>query len=81
MSLIKIEQLFRNKLTELKQQGISKGNEKSITGMKAAAEGFGPRYFLAGQGDKPFLRMNSNSYLGFSLNPKVIKNKPARRKE
>ena len=73
MSLTKIEQLFSNKLTELQQKGISKGNEKTITGMKAAEEGFGARYFLAGQGDKPFLRMNSNSYLGLAANPKVIK--------
>ena len=73
MSLTKIEQLFSNKLTELKQQGISKGNEKIITGMKAAEGGFGTRYFLAGQGDKPFLRMNSNSYLGLAVNPKLIK--------
>ena len=73
MSLTKIEQLFSNKLTELQQQGISKGNEKIITGMKAAEGGFGTRYFLAGQGDKPFLRMNSNSYLGLAVNPKLIK--------
>ncbi len=73
MSLTKIEQLFSNKLTELEQQGISKGNEKIITGMKAAEGGFGTRYFLAGQGDKPFLRMNSNSYLGLAVNPKLIK--------
>ena len=73
MSLTKIEPIFTHKLTELQSQGISKGNEKTITGMKAASDGFGSRYFLAGQGDKPFLRMNSNSYLGLSLNPKVIK--------
>jgi len=73
VSLTKIEPIFTHKLTELQCQGISKGNEKTITGMKAASDGFGTRYCLAGQGDKPFLRMNSNSYLGLSLNPKVIK--------
>jgi len=73
MSLKKVEQLFTHKLSELQNQGISKGNEKIITSMKAARDGFGPRYFLAGQGDKPFLRMNSNSYLGLTVNPKVIK--------
>ncbi len=69
MSLTKIEPLFTNKLTELQHQGISKGREKVITGMKAAGDGFGPRYFLEGQGDKPFLRMNSNSYLGLAMQP------------
>ena len=73
MSLTKIEQLCTHKLIELQQQGISKGNEKVITGMKAAGDGFGSRYFLEGQGDKPFLRMNSNSYLGLAANPKVVK--------
>ena len=73
MSLKKLEQLFTHKLTELQQQGISKGGEKIVTGMKAAGDGFGARYFLAGQGDKPFLRMNSNSYLGLAVNPKLIK--------
>ncbi len=73
MSLTKIEQQFSQKLSELKNQGISKGYEKIITGMKAAEGGFGTRYFLAGQGDKPFLRMNSNSYLGLAVNPKLIK--------
>jgi len=73
VSLTKIEQLFSHKLSELQHQGIRKGNEKVITGMKAAEDGFGVRYFLAGQGDKPFMRMNSNSYLGLEANPKVIK--------
>jgi glycine C-acetyltransferase len=73
VSLKKLEQLFTHKLTELQNQGISKGCEKVVTGMKAAGDGFGARYFLEGQGDKPFLRMNSNSYLGLAVNPKLIK--------
>lgn len=73
MSLKHVESLFTQKLTELQKQGISKGNEKIITGMKAAEDGFGARYFLAGLDDKPFLRMNSNSYLGLAVNPKLIK--------
>ncbi len=54
MSLTKIEPLFTDKLTELQLQGISKGCEKVVTGMKAAGDGFGARYFLEGQGDKLF---------------------------
>ena len=41
--------------------------------MKAAADGFGPRYFLEGYGNRAFLRMNSNSYLGLATHPQVIK--------
>jgi glycine C-acetyltransferase len=73
MSLKKIEALFADKLAELQQQGLSKANEKIVTGMKAAADGFGPRYFLEGFGDRAFLRMNSNSYLGLATHPQVIK--------
>lgn len=72
MSLKKLEPLLTDKLTELQQQGLCKGNEKVITGMKAAADGFGPRYFLEGYGDRAFLRMNSNSYLGLAMHPLVI---------
>jgi glycine C-acetyltransferase len=72
MSLKKLEPLLTDKLTEL-QRGLFKGNEKIITGIKAAADGFGPRYFLEGYGDRAFLRMNSNSYLGLSTHPLVIK--------
>jgi len=73
MSLKKLEPLLTDKLAELQQQGLCKGNEKVITGMKAAADGFGPRYFLEGFGDRAFLRMNSNSYLGLAMHPLVIK--------
>ncbi len=73
MSLKKLEPLFTDKLTELQQQGVCKGNEKVITDMKAAGGDFGPRYFLEGYGDRAFLRMNSNSYLGLAMHPQVIK--------
>jgi glycine C-acetyltransferase len=73
MSLKKLEALFADKLAELQQQGLSKANEKIVSGIKAAADGFGPRYFLEGFGDRAFLRMNSNSYLGLARHPQVIK--------
>jgi glycine C-acetyltransferase len=72
MSLKKLEALFADKLAELQQQSLSKANEKIVIGMKAAADGFGPRYFLEGFGDRTFLRMNSNSYLGLATHPQII---------
>ncbi|MGZ8196309.1 MAG: aminotransferase class I/II-fold pyridoxal phosphate-dependent enzyme [Methylosarcina sp.] len=72
MSLIKIEPLFNNKLLQLQEQGVAKGHEKVITGIQAEADGFGPRYFLEDYGDQAFLRMNSNSYLGLSLDRRLI---------
>ncbi len=73
MSLDKVEQLYAAKLDGLQKQGLQKGDEKVITRVLAAADGFGPRYLLDGYGDRAFLRMNSNSYLGLSLHPQVIK--------
>jgi glycine C-acetyltransferase len=73
MALEKLAPLLTARLNELQRQGVSKGYEKIVTGSTAAANGFGPRYFLEGYGDRPFLRMNSNSYLGLAGHPKVIK--------
>ena len=66
------EKLLQKQLQELTTKGILKGEEHVITSIKPAGAGFGPRYLLAGQGDKPFLMFNSNSYLGLSLNREVI---------
>ncbi len=59
-------------LEELERQGTLKGREAVITGVLPPAAGRGPRYRLAGEGDRPFLRMNSNSYLGLSLRSELI---------
>lgn len=73
MSLAKIESLFNDKVNQLQRQGINKGQEKVITGIRPATEGFGPRYLLEGFGDRPYLRMNSNAYLGLGLDPRMIR--------
>ena len=72
MSLKQIENILSEKLNDLKVKGTLKGEEKVIAGIKEAKDGFGPRYLLVGQGEKEFLRMNANSYLGLSLNKDVI---------
>ncbi|MBI4005275.1 MAG: aminotransferase class I/II-fold pyridoxal phosphate-dependent enzyme [Gammaproteobacteria bacterium] len=72
MALKKIEPIMTNKLAELAAKGTLKGAEKVITGVKAACDGFSERYTLKGYGDRGFLRMNSNSYLGLALNREVI---------
>ncbi|MEK9505367.1 aminotransferase class I/II-fold pyridoxal phosphate-dependent enzyme [Gaopeijia maritima] len=59
-------------LDELDAAGTAKGAESVVTGVVPAADGRGPRFHLAGEGDKEFLRMNSNSYLGLGLHPAVI---------
>ena len=73
MSLEKIQSSLTEKLGELGRRGTLKGEEKIITGIVAGEAGCGPRYTLAGFGDRAFLRMNSNSYLGLALHPQVVR--------
>jgi len=72
MSLNRIRNRFAEHVSQLRAKGIAKGDEYVVTGVRAAASGFSERYFLEGFGDRAFLRMNSNAYLGLSLHPKVI---------
>ena len=72
MSLQKIAGQFAKHVAELKAKGTAKGQEKIITSVKAAEAGFSERYYLEGYGDRAFLRMNSNSYLGLSLHRQLI---------
>jgi len=59
-------------LSTLDGRGNPKRFESVITDVVPAADGFGPRYRLAGHGERPFLKMNSNNYLGMNLRPEVI---------
>src|SRR5690349_5767999 len=59
------------RLDELTASGRRKGAETAIRGVLPAQGGLGPRYLLEGEAE-PFLRMNSNSYLGLALRAEVI---------
>jgi glycine C-acetyltransferase len=71
MATIRLEAVLRKHLDELEQTGRLKGAETVIEGIRAAGDGKGPRYLLKGHGDRPFLRMNSNNYLGLALHSTV----------
>ncbi|MCB1548732.1 MAG: aminotransferase class I/II-fold pyridoxal phosphate-dependent enzyme [Hyphomicrobiaceae bacterium] len=58
---------LEHRLGELEASGRSKGAEAVFSGVVPAGGGRGPRYRLEGHGDRPFLRMNSNGYLGLAL--------------
>jgi glycine C-acetyltransferase len=60
------------RLDELAQNGRLKGAESPIRNVIPAREGRGPRYLIEGEGDKEFLRMNSNSYLGMALRAEIV---------
>lgn len=72
MAITKLERLLIERLDELRARGTLKGKEMVITGVKRAGDEKGPRYFIEGFGQKEFLRMNSNSYLGMSLVREIV---------
>jgi len=59
-------------VTELESAGTAKGAEAVVVGVLQAEGERGPRFLLEGEGDKEFLRMNSNSYMGLGLHPAVM---------
>ena len=68
----RIHGLLADHLSDLEQRGSNKGAESVISEVLPAEGAFGPRYRIVSEGDRPFLRMNSNGYLGMSLRPEVI---------
>jgi len=72
MPVDRIHQALSDHLNDLETKGTSKGVEDVITGVRPAEGDRGPRYLLDGHGDQPFIKMNSNGYLGLSLRPEVI---------
>lgn len=73
MALTKLNNALRLNLNDLYESGRAKGEEMIITGIKKPEGDFGPRYFIEGEGEKEFIKMNANSYLGMSMHPEVIK--------
>jgi len=72
MPIDRAQEALAAHLAELDVKGTRKGVETVFTGVVPAAGESGPRFLLEGGGDRAFLRMNSNSYLGLSLRPEVI---------
>jgi glycine C-acetyltransferase len=76
MPVERFHQALSRDLDALRERGTAKGAESVIVRVLPAdgskAGGRGPRYLLAGEGDQPFLKMNSNNYLGMSLRPEVL---------
>ncbi len=64
--------ILEARVDELRASGRLKGVEAVTRAVLPPANGKGPRFLIEGGGDKPYLRMNSNSYLGLSLNARVL---------
>jgi glycine C-acetyltransferase len=72
MPTTKLMPSLATRLSELESAGRLKGAETAITGVVPACNGRGPRFLLDGYGDRPFLRMNSNGYLGLAFKENVM---------
>jgi glycine C-acetyltransferase len=72
MPIQALSQALSAKLEEMKQAGRLKGKEAIIRAVVPPATGRGRRYLLEGQGEKAFLRMNSNNYLAMSFRPEIV---------
>ena len=68
----RLEQALGSALDEFAASGRRKGRETVFVGVVPAAAGKGPRYLLEGEGERPFLRMNANGYLGLALTEELI---------
>ncbi|HLX07304.1 MAG TPA: aminotransferase class I/II-fold pyridoxal phosphate-dependent enzyme [Thermoanaerobaculia bacterium] len=71
MPIDRIQGVLAAELEALSERGTSKRDEPVITRALPPADGRGPRVELAGQGARPFLKMNSNSYLGLTHRPEL----------
>lgn len=59
-------------LGDMADTGRLKGAESVLVGVVPPRDGIGRRFLLQGEGDTPFLRMNSNCYLGLSFAEDVV---------
>ena len=67
MPIERLETVLAAEVASLTERGTAKGAEHVVRAVIPATGNQGPRYLLEGAGDRPFLRMNSNSYLGLAL--------------
>ncbi len=72
MPLDRIGPVLGEALGTLDRAGTRKGAEAVTTAVLPAEGRRGPRVLLAGEGERPFLRMNSNGYLGMAQEREVI---------
>ncbi|HKL37489.1 MAG TPA: aminotransferase class I/II-fold pyridoxal phosphate-dependent enzyme, partial [Bacteroidales bacterium] len=72
MALDKLNEALSDHVRQLEESGRAKGKEKVVRKILGPKDGRGPRYLLEGYGEKEFIRMNANSYLGLSLRQDMI---------
>lgn len=68
----RLSTVLTDHVAALREAGTAKGAESVVTGVKRAEGDRGPRFLLKGEGDREFMRMNSNSYMGLGLRQEVM---------
>jgi glycine C-acetyltransferase len=69
----RLERILAEEVAALRERGTAKGDEHVVRAVLSAKGDRGPRYLLEGAGERPFLRMSSNSYLGLSLRAELMR--------
>ena len=72
MPLDRVSAVLSAHVKSLEEAGTAKGREHVVVAVKPPEGDRGPRFLLEGHGDKEFIRMNSNSYMGLGLHPEVM---------
>ena len=72
MALKKLNKALSKEVQELEESGRAKGEEMVIKKVIKPQGKKGPRFLLKGHGDKEFIKMNANSYLGLSLREDML---------
>jgi glycine C-acetyltransferase len=67
----RLDPILAQEVESLRNTGTAKGAESIIVAIEPPRDGMGPRYLLDGEA-RPFIRMNSNGYLGLSRHPAVM---------
>jgi glycine C-acetyltransferase len=72
MPIDRLKEVLSAEIAEMSAEGTLKGEEEVTCEVIPASGDQGPRARIEGEGETAFLKMNSNSYLGHSLDPQVI---------
>jgi glycine C-acetyltransferase len=72
MPIEALSRVLAARLDEMLGSGRLKGRESVIRAVLPPSPPKGRRYMLEGEGDRLFLRMNANSYLGLSFRPEIM---------
>jgi glycine C-acetyltransferase len=72
MAIHGLTESLSERLHQMEREGRLKGRESVVVGFVPSKDGRGPRFLIEGEGDKLFLRMNSNSYLGMAVRLEIV---------